>query len=288
ILTVGVVTRPFGFEGKKRMEQANAGIDQLKENVDSLIVIPNERLKYVSDQKISFKNAFEIADNVLHQAVASISELITVPGLINLDFADVTSIMKGAGFAHMGVGSAAGKDKAEEAAKMAIQSPLLESSINGAHGVILSVIGSEDIELDEIEQAASMIQAAAHPDAHIIFGASISEDADDEIRVVVIATGFDNPPATKQQQDRSAMFSNAKRTAQTFAAPAQQFSAPAQQFSAPAQQFAAPAQSFSASPVAPMQPQQAQPSQAQASVADGQSLDEDDPFADIMKIFSSK
>ena len=262
------------------MEQANAGIDQLKENVDSLIVIPNERLKYVSDQKISFKNAFEIADNVLHQAVASISELITVPGLINLDFADVTSIMKGAGFAHMGVGSAAGKDKAEEAAKMAIQSPLLESSINGAHGVILSVIGSEDIELDEIEQAASMIQAAAHPDAHIIFGASISEDADDEIRVVVIATGFDNPPATKQQQDRSAMFSNAKRTAQTFAAPAQQFSAPAQQF--------APAQSFSASPVAPMQPQQAQPSQAQASVADGQSLDEDDPFADIMKIFSSK
>ena len=288
ILTVGVVTRPFGFEGKKRMEQANAGIDQLKENVDSLIVNPNERLKYVSDQKISFKNAFEIADNVLHQAVASISELITVPGLINLDFADVTSIMKGAGFAHMGVGSAAGKDKAEEAAKMAIQSPLLESSINGAHGVILSVIGSEDIELDEIEQAASMIQAAAHPDAHIIFGASISEDADDEIRVVVIATGFDNPPATKQQQDRSAMFSNAKRTAQTFAAPAQQFSAPAQQFSAPAQQFAAPAQSFSASPVAPMQPQQAQPSQAQASVADGQSLDEDDPFADIMKIFSSK
>lgn len=288
ILTVGVVTRPFGFEGKKRMEQANAGIDQLKENVDSLIVIPNERLKYVSDQKISFKNAFEIADNVLHQAVASISELITVPGLINLDFADVTSIMKGAGFAHMGVGSAAGKDKAEEAAKMAIQSPLLESSINGAHGVILSVIGSEDIELDEIEQAASMIQAAAHPDAHIIFGASISEDADDEIRVVVIATGFDNPPATKQQQDRSAMFSNAKRTAQTFAAPAQQFSAPTQQFSAPAQQFTAPAQSFSASPVAPMQPQQAQPSQAQASVADGQSLDEDDPFADIMKIFSSK
>ncbi len=280
ILTVGVVTRPFGFEGKKRMEQANAGIDQLKENVDSLIVIPNERLKYVSDQKISFKNAFEIADNVLHQAVASISELITVPGLINLDFADVTSIMKGAGFAHMGVGSAAGKDKAEEAAKMAIQSPLLESSINGAHGVILSVIGSEDIELDEIEQAASMIQAAAHPDAHIIFGASISEDADDEIRVVVIATGFDNPPATKQQ-DQSAMFSNAKRTAQTFAAPAQPFSAPAQS-------FAAPAQSFSASPVAPIQPQQAQPSQAQASVADGQSLDEDDPFADIMKIFSSK
>ena len=214
ILTVGVVTRPFGFEGKKRMEQANAGIDQLKENVDSLIVIPNERLKYVSDQKISFKNAFEIADNVLHQAVASISELITVPGLINLDFADVTSIMKGAGFAHMGVGSAAGKDKAEEAAKMAIQSPLLESSINGAHGVILSVIGSEDIELDEIEQAASMIQAAAHPDAHIIFGAFIDDTMDDEIRVVVIATGFDNiPNSAKMDMDGAGL--------QRKAAPAQ-------------------------------------------------------------------
>ncbi|MGM9678069.1 MAG: cell division protein FtsZ, partial [Butyricicoccus sp.] len=256
----------FSFEGKKRMEQANAGIENLKENVDSLIVIPNERLKYVSEQKISFKNAFEIADNVLRQAVASISELITVPGLINLDFADVTSVMKGAGYAHMGVGSASGKDKAEEAAKMAIQSPLLETSINGAHGVILSVIGSDDIGLDEIEQAASMVQAAAHPDAHIIFGASIAEDVDDEIRVVVIATGFENTPIAKQEQ--SAIFSNAKKAASTFAAPAQTFSA-----------------SPVAPPVAPAQPQQ---SQAQASVADGQTLDADDPFADIMKIFSSK
>ena len=288
ILTVGVVTRPFAFEGKKRLEQALAGIDELNKNVDSLVIIPNERLKYVSEQKITFKNAFEIADGVLRQAVANISELITVPGFINLDFADVTSVMKDAGYAHIGTGRAAGKDKAAEAARMAISSPLLETSIDMAHGVIVSVIGSDDIGLDEVETAATMVQQAAHPDAHIIFGASISEDADDEIRVVVIATGFDNPPATKQQQDRSAMFSNAKRTAQTFAAPAQQFSAPAQQFSAPAQQFAAPAQSFSASPVAPMQPQQAQPSQAQASVADGQSLDEDDPFADIMKIFSSK
>ena len=288
ILTVGVVTRPFAFEGKKRLEQALAGIDELNKNVDSLVIIPNERLKYVSEQKITFKNAFEIADGVLRQAVANISELITVPGFINLDFADVTSVMKDAGYAHIGTGRAAGKDKAAEAARMAISSPLLETSIDMAHGVIVSVIGSDDIGLDEVETAATMVQQAAHPDAHIIFGASFSQDADDEILVVVIATGFDNPPATKQQQDRSAMFSNAKRTAQTFAAPAQQFSAPAQQFSAPAQQFAAPAQSFSASPVAPMQPQQAQPSQAQASVADGQSLDEDDPFADIMKIFSSK
>ncbi|HIV67610.1 MAG TPA: cell division protein FtsZ [Candidatus Butyricicoccus stercorigallinarum] len=259
ILTVGVVTRPFGFEGKKRMQQANEGIENLKENVDSLIVIPNERLKYVSEQKISFKNAFEIADNVLRQAVASISELITVPGLINLDFADVTSVMKGAGYAHMGVGAAAGKDKAEEAAKKAIQSPLLETSINGAHGVILSVIGSSDIGLDEIERAASMVQAAAHPDAHIIFGASIDDDVDDEIRVVVIATGFDAPPAAKQEQS-SSIFSNARKAASTFSAPAQTFSAP----------------------VTP------QPSQAEASVADGKPVEADDPFADIMKIFSSK
>ncbi len=258
ILTVGVVTRPFGFEGKKRMEQANEGIENLKENVDSLIVIPNERLKFVSDQKISFKNAFEIADNVLRQAVASISELITVPGLINLDFADVTSVMKGAGYAHMGVGSASGKDKAEEAAKQAIQSPLLETSINGAHGVILSVIGSDDIGLDEIEQAASMVQAAAHPDAHIIFGASIAEDVDDEIRVVVIATGFDTPPTQKQQQ--SAIFSNARKTASTFAASAQNFT---------------------------VEPPRQQ-SQAEASVVDGKPVEADDPFADIMKIFSSK
>lgn len=260
ILTVGVVTRPFGFEGRKRMEQANTGIETLKENVDSLVVIPNERLKFVSEQKISFKNAFEIADNVLRQAVASISELITVPGLINLDFADVTSVMKGAGYAHMGVGSATGKDKAEEAAKKAIQSPLLETSINGAHGVILSVIGSDDIGLDEIEQAASMVQAAAHPDAHIIFGASIAEDVDDEIRVVVIATGFDSAPIQKQEQ--STMFSNARKSS-------------AAAFSSPAQSFSAPAPSR-------------QVSQAEASIADGRPIEADDPFADIMKIFSSK
>ncbi len=282
ILTVGVVTRPFGFEGKKRMEQANQGIENLKENVDSLIVIPNERLKYVSEQKISFKNAFEIADNVLRQAVASISELITVPGLINLDFADVTSVMKGAGYAHMGVGAAAGKDKAEEAAKKAIQSPLLETSINGAHGVILSIIGSSDIGLDEIERAASMVQAAAHPDSHIIFGASIDDDIDDDIRVVVIATGFDVPPAANQDA-ASSIFSNAKMAASTFSAPAQTFTAPAQNFTAPAQPFTAPAQTFTA-PAAPTP----QPSQAEASVADGNPVEADDPFADIMKIFSSK
>ena len=194
ILTVGVVTRPFAFEGKKRLEQALGGIDELNKNVDSLVIIPNERLKYVSEQKITFKNAFEIADGVLRQAVANISELITVPGFINLDSADVTSVMKDAGFAHIGTGRAAGKDKAAEAARMVISSPLLETSIDMAHGVIVSVIGSDDIGLDEVETAATMVQQAAHPDAHIIFGAFIDDTMDDEIRVVVIATGFDNVP----------------------------------------------------------------------------------------------
>ena len=202
ILTVGVVTRPFAFEGKKRLEQALGGIDELNKNVDSLVIIPNERLKYVSEQKITFKNAFEIADGVLRQAVANISELITVPGFINLDFADVTSVMKDAGYAHIGTCRAAGKDKAAEAARMAISSPLLETSIDMAHGVIVSVIGSDDIGLDEVETAATMVQQAAHPDAHIIFGAFIDDTMDDEIRVVVIATGFDNiPNSAKMNMD---------------------------------------------------------------------------------------
>ena len=214
ILTVGVVTRPFAFEGKKRLEQALAGIDELNKNVDSLVIIPNERLKYVSEQKITFKNAFEIADGVLRQAVANISELITVPGFINLDFADVTSVMKDAGYAHIGTGRAAGKDKAAEAARMAISSPLLETSIDMAHGVIVSVIGSDDIGLDEVETAATMVQQAAHPDAHIIFGAFIDENMDDEIRVVVIATGFDNiPNSAKMDMDGAGL--------QRKAAPAQ-------------------------------------------------------------------
>ena len=214
ILTVGVVTRPFAFEGKKRLEQALAGIDELNKNVDSLVIIPNERLKYVSEQKITFKNAFEIADGVLRQAVANISELITVPGFINLDFADVTSVMKDAGFAHIGTGSAAGKDKAAEAAREAISSPLLETSIDMAHGVIVSVIGSDDIGLDEVETAATMVQQAAHPDAHIIFGAFIDDTMDDEIRVVVIATGFDHiPNSAKMDMDGAGL--------QRKAAPAQ-------------------------------------------------------------------
>jgi len=191
VLTVGVVTKPFRFEGSRRMIRAEEGIRELRGKVDSLVIIPNERLKLATDQKITMLNAFEIADDVLQQAVQSISDLIKNTGFINLDFADVTAVMKDAGRAHMGVGRAAGKGKAEEAARMAISSPLLETSINGAHGVLINVTGSMDIGLEEVETAANLVQEAAHPDANIIFGAAFDETLEDEIRVTVIATGFD-------------------------------------------------------------------------------------------------
>lgn len=191
ILTVGVVTKPFNFEGKRRMEQAEQGINELRSKVDSLVIIPNERLKFATDQKITFANAFEIADDVLKQAVQSISDLISNTGFINLDFADVTAIMKNAGMAHMGVGRAAGKNKAEEAAKMAISSPLLETSINGAKGVLVNITGSPDIGLEEVETAANLVRQAAHESANIIFGAAFDDTLEDEIRVTVISTGFD-------------------------------------------------------------------------------------------------
>ena len=194
ILTVGVVTKPFRFEGMRRMKQAENGIAELRNKVDSLVIIPNERLKLATDQKITMLNAFEIADDVLQQAVQSISDLINNTGFINLDFADVSAVMKDAGCAHMGVGRAAGKNKAEEAAKMAISSPLLETSINGAKGVLINVTGSMDIGLEEVETAANLVQEAAHPDANIIFGAAFDESLEDEIRVTVIATGFDQAP----------------------------------------------------------------------------------------------
>ena len=191
ILTVGVVTKPFWFEGRRRMQQAESGIEELQNRVDSLVVIPNDRIKHVTDQKITFANGFQISDDVLRQALLSITELIGKPGFINLDFADVTTVMKGAGLAHMGVGSAAGKGKAEEAARLAISSPLLETSINGAKGVLVSITGSSDIGLDDVEAAAAMVQQAVHPDANTIFGAAFDESMDDEIRVTIIATGFD-------------------------------------------------------------------------------------------------
>ncbi len=191
ILTVGVVTKPFAFEGRLRMMQAEKGIEDLRGKVDSLVIIPNDRLKHATEQKVTFANAFEIADDVLRQAVLSISELIGETGFINLDFADVTAIMKDAGLAHMGVGRASGKDKAEAAARMAISSPLLETSINGARGILVNVSGPADISFEDVELAASMVQAAVHPDANTIFGAAFDETLNDEIRVTVIATGFD-------------------------------------------------------------------------------------------------
>lgn len=190
ILTIGIVTKPFSFEGQKRMEQAENGVALLKEQVDSLVVIPNERLKLASQQRITLMNAFIVADDVLRQGVQSISDLILLPGLVNLDFADVTSIMKDAGYAHMGVGRASGKDKAEVAANMAISSPLLETAINGAKGVIINVTASPDIGLDEIETASSLIAKQADKNANIIWGAAFDESMDDEISVTVIATGF--------------------------------------------------------------------------------------------------
>ncbi len=190
ILTVGIVTKPFTFEGKKRYLQAEAGIAELSKYVDSLIVIPNERLKQVEGTRITLANAFEIADDVLRRGVQSVSEVINVPGLINLDFADVTTIMKNAGYAHMGVGSAKGSDKAQIAAMAAISSPLLETSIQGAMGVLVSITASEDIQLDEVEAASRMIYEEAHPDANIIWGATFDPELQDEIKVTIIATGF--------------------------------------------------------------------------------------------------
>ena len=228
ILTVGVVTKPFRFEGSRRMKQAEGGIAELRNKVDSLVIIPNERLKLASDTKITMQNAFEIADDVLQQAVQSISDLIKTTGFINLDFADVSAVMKDAGRAHMGVGRAAGKDKAEAAAKMAISSPLLETSINGARGVLINVTGSMDIGLEEVETAANLVQEAAHPDANIIFGAAFDDSLEDELRVTVIATGFDekDEPAAMGAKPFSAAGAKVEEQ-QRAASPAAQYQAPA-------------------------------------------------------------
>ena len=255
ILTVGVVTKPFGFEGRRRMQQAEKGIEELQGKVDSLVIIPNERLKHATDQKITFANAFEIADDVLRQAVQSISDLIRDTGFINLDFADVTAIMKNAGMAHMGVGRAAGKGKAEEAARMAISSPLLETSIEGAKGVLINVTGSMDIGLEEVEQAASLVQQAVHPDALTIFGATFDETMDDEIRVTVIATGFDKNPADELPKIG------------TFAKPPVQLEGQ-EKDEQPKAPFA---------PIEPIAPAEEKPAEP-----------EEDPFDDIFKIFNRR
>ncbi len=276
LLTVGVVTKPFKFEGKRRMDQANAGIKELLGRVDSLLIIPNDRLKNATDQKVTLANAFEIADDVLLQAVTSISGLIKNTGFINLDFADVTCIMKNAGFAHMGVGHAAGKGKAEEAARMAVSSPLMETSINGARGVLINITGSEDMDLDDVETAANLVQEAAHPEANIIFGASFDENLDDEIRVTVIATGFDD---------------NGINAAPAAAAPAANPFTPVRPAAAPAARpqglftGAAEKAAVAATPVVPVVPVAPAAPVAEAPAAPAA---EEDPFDSIFKIFNTK
>lgn len=191
ILTVGVVTKPFAFEGRKRMLHAEKGIEELRSKVDTLVTIPNERLLQVVDKKASMIEAFRIADDVLKQGVQGISDLITIPGLVNLDFADVKTIMINTGLAHMGVGKGTGENRATEAARQAIHSPLLETSINGATGVLLNITGGSNLGLFEVNEAAELVSQAADPDANIIFGAVIDEKLQDEIRITVIATGFE-------------------------------------------------------------------------------------------------
>jgi cell division protein FtsZ len=257
VLTVGVVTKPFKFEGKRRADQANVGIQEMLGKVDSLLIIPNDRLKFATDQKVTLANAFEIADDVLRQAVTSISDLIKNTGFINLDFADVTTIMQNAGFAHMGVGHATGKGKAEDAARMAVASPLMETSINGAHGVLINITGSEDMGLEDVESAASLVQEAAHPDANIIFGATFDDSMQDEIRVTVIATGFDDSPVHPSEDTEAKKFAPAPKAAEK---PQGLFTAASEKKAAEPQPAPAPATSDA----------------------------EEDPFDSIFKIFNSK
>ena len=220
-LTIGVVTRPFTFEGRRRANQAETGIAQLREEVDTLIVIPNDRLLSISDRGVSMLDAFRSADQVLLSGVQGITDLITTPGLINLDFADVKSVMSGAGSALMGIGSARGEDRAVQAAELAISSPLLEASIDGAHGVLLSIQGGSDLGLFEINEAARLVQEAAHPEANIIFGAVIDDALGDEVRVTVIAAGFDGGAPLHRADNR------ALGTVQGRSAPAPAAAAPA-------------------------------------------------------------
>src|SRR6266705_5366 len=202
-LTIGVVTRPFSFEGKKRASQAEEGIEGLRAECDTLIVIPNDRLLQISDHNVSVMDAFRSADQVLLSGVQGITDLITTPGLINLDFADVKSVMSGAGSALMGIGSARGDDRSVAAAEMAISSPLLEASIDGAHGVLLSIQGGSDLGLFEINEAAQLVANSAAPDANIIFGAVIDDALGDEVRVTVIAAGFDESRIARPRAGRA-------------------------------------------------------------------------------------
>ena len=268
-LTVGVVTKPFKFEGKRRMDQANQGIQELLAKVDSLLIIPNDRLKCATDQKITLANAFEIADDVLQQAVSSISDLIKNTGFINLDFADVTCIMKDAGFAHMGVGHAGGKGKAEDAARMAVSSPLMETSINGARGVLINISGSEDMTLEDVEAAANLVQEAAHPEANIIFGASFDPELQDEMRVTVIATGFSEMAPTAGAALKTSSYRSSR----------------------PASAMPVFTQKAEEEPVTPIMPVMSEQAIAEADSAQAEKAAEqagEDPFDSIFKIFNTK
>lgn len=249
-LTIGVVTKPFKFEGHRRMAQAQEGIANLAEHVDSLIVIPNDRLRALDERKKTFAEAFAEADEVLLQGVKSISELIKVPGFINLDFADVTSVMKDAGYAHMGVGRAKGKDKAETAANAAVSSPLLETSIAGAKGVIISITASEDVDLEDVENAAEIITAQAHEDANITWGIAFDPDLDDEMVITVIATGFDSKKA-EPEKPAVPVAANPFLAAVKPATPASNAAPAAPAASKPAAPAAKPASSSAAAPSIP-------------------------------------
>jgi cell division protein FtsZ len=260
ILTVGIVTKPFGFEGKRRMKQAEEGIQALLGKVDSLLIIPNDRLKHVSEQKITLTNAFEIADDVLRQAVSSISEIVVTTALVNVDFADVTTVMKDSGYSHMGIGRASGKDKAEQAVRNAVASPLMETSINGASGILINFTGSSDLALDDVYEAAALVEESANPDANIIFGVSIDETLDDEIHVSIIATKFvETPgaaaPAARQEPKRATLRTEPPKPPEPVAQPRVE---PRQEPEASAPKAAEPAK------------------------------DDADPFDEIFKIFNSK
>ncbi|MEO7059865.1 MAG: cell division protein FtsZ, partial [Lapillicoccus sp.] len=277
-LTIGVVTRPFTFEGRRRANQAETGIAQLREEVDTLIVIPNDRLLSISDRNVSMMDAFRSADQVLLSGVQGITDLITTPGLINLDFADVKSVMQGAGSALMGIGSARGEDRAVQAAELAISSPLLEASIDGAYGVLLSISGGSDLGLFEINEAARLVQEAAHPEANIIFGAVIDDALGDEVRVTVIAAGFDGGGPVKRNEGALGTIQSGGRPA-AAPAPATSSAAPRSEGSggspsptgptfAPSAQSAGPAAS---SPNQPSHPTQTPP--RSVTFDDGDDLD---------------
>ncbi|MEE3403063.1 MAG: cell division protein FtsZ [Acutalibacteraceae bacterium] len=304
ILTVGIVTTPFLFEGKRRMDQAEGGIQRLRENVDSLIVIPNERLKHISEEKITLQNAFRAADDVLRQGVQSITDLIVIPGLVNLDFADVTSVMKDAGYALMGVGVASGKDKAKLAAQNAISSPLLGTSIQGAKGLIVNIKASPDIGLDEIQDASTMISEQADENAIIIWGAALDEEMEDTLCVIVIATGFpttDNclpPMMAPKKDDRRSPFqyggSAPKQDMPRYNAPVRQpdRSSRGQQpmYQQPAYGHpAAPAEDNMQHNNAPVYPNAGtKGGMASPAAPSPKGGDSDDSYIDIMRIFNSK